>query len=348
MKAVINWNALDSYFNFQDEEEVAALALIHQSLAAEKKREREEAGEAEGVKSTSAHVPPKKHAPEAGRVEEIEQHNYRDNQLALFAYKGSINSVINKPPQIDVLGYCARYRNEMPWYMAMQSYIASAADSYDYPDVPVMSRAMLAEFLRAPKNPGERECINLDREPFEGEQRMRCEAHRLSCIAPGSAGGNATGFRLRELILGDTLTRVNEAIARKQDYSNILDTVPDMCFLCHLWTYLKNSTHQRDKKTDKVVIINRFMVIIDQPGEYDRNKMLMSEKVRAGLWGPVPLYNRNNYIVHHKEQRIEESANLLFRLTRAPLPLTDASKQKASNPSNPTNATPSASGVSRQ
>jgi hypothetical protein len=351
MKAVVQWNALDSYFNFEEEEEVAALAAIHKSLA-EKKRPRspqppEAAGaieEEEQKKHKTTNVPPKKQGPPALRVEEIEQHNYRDNQLALFALngsnngKGSVNAVINKPPQVDVLAYCAQYRSEMPWYLSMQSYIASAADAYDYPDVPVMSRAMLCDFLRAPKNKGERPCINLDREPCEGEQRMRCEAHRLG------------GFRLRELILGDTLTRVNEAIAKKQDYSGILDTVPDMCYLCHLWTYLKNSIYQRDKRSaggEKVVIINRFMVIVDQPGEYDRNKILMSEKVRAGLWGPVPLYNRNNYIVHHKEQRIEESANLLFRLTRAPLPLTDASKQKASNPSTPTNATPSSSGSLR-
>lgn len=345
MKPVSDWSALESYFSYQDDEEVAALATIHKSLA-EKKRKADDDDDEQVA--PVAQVPPKRQAPTALRVEEIEQHNYRDNQMALFAYRGgSVNNVINKPPQIDVLAYCARYRNEMPWYVAMQSYIASAADAYNYPDVPVMSRALLCDFLRAPSpaNKGERPCINLDREPFEGEQRMRCEAHRLTSI---SSGGNGA-FRLRELILGDTLTRVNEAIAKKQDFSHILDTVPDMCYLCHLWTYLKNATHQRDKKAEgKVVIINRFMVIIDEPGEYDRNKMLMSEKVKAGLWGPVPLYNRNNYIVHAKEQRIEESANLLFRLTRAPLPHTDASKQKASNPSTPINATPSkASGVLR-
>jgi hypothetical protein len=92
---------------------------------------------------------------------------------------------------------------------------------------------------------------------------------------------------------------------------------------------------------DKVVIINRFMVMIDQAGEYDRTKMLVSEKVNTGLWGPIPLFNECNYIVHSREQRIEESANLLFRLTRVSLPPIDVIPQKASTQYNRTNVTPS-------
>lgn len=336
--SLLDWDALDSFFPVKEEQTAASVAAIHAALKREHEEEQvvEESGGGGEKRHKTKSVVPTTKAPAELFVAEIEQHNHRNNAAALFALNGNskaygVNAIINKPPQVDVLAYCARYRNEMPWYVKMQDYIASAADAYDYPDVPVMSREMLCDFLRAPKNKGERPCINLDREPYEGEQRMRCEAHRLT-------GG---AFRLRELILGDTLTRVNEAIAKKQDYTHLLESVPDMCYLCHLWTYLKDSIHQRDKKGDKVVLINRFMVIIDQPGEYDRNKMLMSDKVRAGLWGPVPLYNQNNYIVHAKEQRIEESANLLFRPTRALLPPTDTIQSKASNPSSLTKGTPS-------
>jgi hypothetical protein len=329
--SLLDWTSLNSYFEEASQDEVAeSLSTIHRNL---KKRDR--------PAEKTVTVVPKKQAPETPRIEEIEQHNVRDDQLALFALnmsKGFSNYVINKPPQIDVLAYCARYKNEMPWYISMQHYIASSAEHYDYPDVPVLSRAMIQDFLRVPQNPGERPCINLDRDPFEGENRIRCAAHRLTS-KPENGG---KGFRLRELILGDTLTRVNEAVAKKQDYSQILDPVPDMCFLCHLWLCLKDSTYQRDKKTqasDKVVIINRFMVMIDIPGEYDRNKMLMSDKVNTGLWGPVPLFNKCNYIVHQREGRIEESANLLFRLTRVSSPLIDVSPAKTSIQSNRTNAT---------
>lgn len=334
--SLLDWQSLDSYFEDVEEEqqqEVAeALSSIHKNL---KKRDR-----------PSEHVVtvvPKRKASETPRIEEVEQHNVRDDQLALFALnmsKGFSNYVINKPPQIDVLAYCARYKNEMPWYISMQHYIASSAEAYDYPDVPVLSRVMIQDFLRVAENPGERPCINLDRDPFEGENRIRCAAHRLTS-KPENGG---KGFKLRELILGDTLTRVNEAVAKKQDFSQILDPVPDMCFLCHLWLCLKDSTYQRDRKlqeTDKIVIINRFMVMIDQPGEYDRNKMLMGDKVNTGLWGPVPLFNECNYIVHSREGRIEESANLLFRLTRVLSPQIEGSPRKPSIQSNLTNAIPS-------
>jgi len=332
--SALDWQSLDSYFeDEQDNQEVvAALSSIHQNL---KKRTRQ--GDSTTV------VEPRKKASETPRIEEVEQHNVRDDQLALFALnmsKSLSHYVINKPPQIDVLAYCARYKNEMPWYISMQHYIASSAEAYDYPDVPVLSRDMIQDFLRTAQNPGERPCINLDRDPFEGENRMRCAAHRLTS-KPENGG---KGFKLRELILGDTLTRVNEAVAKKKDFSQILDPVPDMCFLCHLWLCLKDSTYQRDKKTqdtDKVVIINRFMVMIDKPGEYDRNKMLMSDKVNTGLWGPVPLFNECNYIVHSRDGRIEESANLLFRLTRVLSPPIEDFPRKPSIQSNLTNATPS-------
>lgn len=347
----IEWTALDSYFDNEEDdprlEDVEALARIHNQIRRERE---EEAGGGEGGVEKKKHkpfiivppAPPKKNI----RIEEIEQHLQRDDQVALFTLNmfksggGSTNMIINKPPQVDVLAYCARYKEEMPWYMSMQHYVASSSEHYDYPDVPVFSREMIEDFLRAPQNPGERPCINLDQEPCVGDPRVQCVAHRLSS-KPENGG---KGFKLREMIFGDTLVRVNEAIAKKQDYSKFLDPVPDMCYLCHLWIALRDSTYQRDKKTsekDKVVIINRFMVQIDTLGEYARDKMLMSDKVNAGLWGPIPLFNETNYIVHSREKRIEESAKLLFRLTRVLLPPTDATPLKASLPSIQSTSIPS-------
>lgn len=336
----INWAVLDSYFDEdQEKNEVAStLSSIHvRERPVNPLEGEEEEGEHApvGKKHKTSQLMALERAPDNIRIQEIEQHNHRDNKSAIFALnmsKGSSNMIINKPPQINVLEYCARYRNELPWFMTMQTFLAGASGNYDYPDVPVISRAMIQEFLRSAQNPGERPCINLDHEPCKGDHRTQCVSHRLS-----SRQAQGRGFKLREMLFGDTLTRVNEAIAKKKDFSTILDPVPDMCYLCHLWVALRDSTYQRDKKSDKVVLINRFMVIIDQIGEYDRSKMLMSDKVNSGIWGPFPLFNESNYIVDLKNSRIEESANLLFRLTRALLPPIDVTQQKTSIRSNHTN-----------
>lgn len=336
MKPVLDWKALDSYFSYTGEEEenygadeILTLAKIHKSI----KREGDfppEGGEVTNAqvssnkkaKSSSSIVVPLTRAPNI-QIEEIEQHVHRDSQQAIYALSlGKSGGIINRPPQIDVLAYCNRYRDEMPWYLSTMTFIASAAEYFDHPDVPVLKRSYIMDFLRAPKTlEGERPCINLDCEPPVGDQRSQCVAHRLTS-KPENGG---KGFRLRELLFD----------------SSTQEPVPDMCYLCHLWLALKNSTYQRDKKVDKdkVVIINRFMVIIDQPGEYDRTKMLVSEKVNTGLWGPIPLFNEGNYIVHSREQRIEESANLLFRPTRVLLPQIDVTQQKASTQSNRINGT---------
>jgi len=336
----LDWTVLDSYFDDEDRDVGKTLSVIHVESNLVRERGDESHGGVEGEQAQKKHktlqLMALERAPVNVRIQEIEQHNQRDNKSAIFALnmsKGSSNMIINKPPQIDVLEYCARYRNEIPWFMTMQTFLAGASGNFDYPDVPVISRAMIQDFLRAPKHPGERPCIHLDHEPCKGDHRIQCVSHRLSS-KPENGG---KGFKLREMLFGDTFTRVNEAIAKKKDFSSILDPVPDMCYLCHLWIALRDSTYQRDKKADKVVLINRFMVMIDQIGEYDRTKMLMSDKVNSGIWGPFPLFNESNYIVDSKNSRIEESANLLFRLTRALLPPIDVTQQKTSIRSNLTN-----------
>ena len=316
---------LGSYLN-DLEDSVTILSNIHIKREAIDDENKEEGSSSAVKKHRTSIVTPITQAPNLS-IEDIERHTLRDDRKAIYALNlGKSGGLINRPPQIDVLAYCNRYKDALPWYLSTQAFIASAAEHFDYPDVPVLSRSAIEEFLRAPNtSQGERPCINLDCEPHKDDPRIQCVAHRISS-KPKNGG---KGFRLRELLLNSTA---------------LLDPVPDMCYLCHLWLALRNSTYQRDKKVDKekVVIINRFMVIIDQPGEYDRTKMLVSEKVNTGLWGPIPLFNEENYIVLSREQRIEESANLLFRLTRVSLPPIDAIPQKASTQYNRTNVTPSA------
>jgi hypothetical protein len=106
--------------------------------------------------------------------------------------------------------------------------------------------------------------------------------------------------------------------------------IPEMCYLCHLWYCLHDSIQQRDKVdertrknqiegyTEHITILNKFMVFVDQPGEYDRTKMLLSDKVDSGIWGNIPLYNDNNYecVKTNGVRGFEESDNLLFHQTQ--------------------------------
>jgi len=239
----------------------------------------------------------------------LEQHNNRDAQAELFEQslramgRAPNDVVIQTPPATEVLAYCARFRDEMPWFATMQAVVA-ASPTLQYPDVPVFCRAVLLEYLREahPRSEEERPCFNLDRDPMPHERRFRCVAHALS----ESRLGPGKGFRLREMLFGPTRS-----------------AVPEMCYLCHLWFAMRDSTAQRESLAarESVLIINRFMVMVDVVGEYDRTKMLACDKVNAGLWGPIPLYNENNYIVADNVRGsglrgFHESDNLLFRLTR--------------------------------
>lgn len=277
-------------------------------------------------------------------IEDLEQHHTRDNQLALFALnmerqsRSSTDFVINTPPAVDVLAYCAQYKDAAPWYAPMVNAVA-ASQQYSFPDIPVLRHSVLRTFLRVPTG-GERPCFNLDREPMAHERVVRCIAHRMSEERLGAG----KGFRLRELILTS-----NEAMGK----------IPEYCYLCHLWTYLQASIEQRDKATQRNAssssarsfkCINKFMVIVDTPGEYDLNKMLTCDKVSAGIWGPVPLFNENNYVVSTtpvSEGSLPcfiETENL-FWLTRVSLPLIESSSKRSSNRSGHTLAASASSNL---
>lgn len=286
-------------------------------------------------------------------IETLEQHNRRDDQLALFALnmkriaKPINDIIINQPPATAVMAYCAKYQSEFPWFAPMHNLVASN-ESYDYPDVPAISRALLVDFLREPnpRMPFERPCFNLDREPLKHEIRVRCVAHRMS----EERLGKGKGYRLRELTTLDTQTKVANAMMHGKDPSVHLGPIPELCYLCHLWTALRDCTNQRDKADERlrkdmtdepqnnVVIINKFMVFIDKPGEYDRTKMLAGDKVSLGIWGPVPLFNEDNYVCNIRNglRTFDETDNLLFRPTRVSLPLIESQSQSTSQRSNPT------------
>ena len=94
------------------------------------------------------------------------------------------------------------------------------------------------------------------------------------------------------------------------------------CYLCHLFftncLYLESINRKKNK--DREYQINYFMVLVDQPGEYRLDQMLMGEKDVRGLYGTFPTYNVNNYKKYDLNNGCKawlESDTMVFRLSRA-------------------------------
>ena len=257
---------------------------------------------------------------DAIKIVSIEEHNHRDNQLELFKAKmpinklattaavaNAVNPVITAPPinKEQVLAYAEFYRrrNEL-WFDHMNQRVANT--DYTYPDSPIFSRKYLTQFLREPK-PSERPCINPEHGELIGVQ-FRCIAHYLSEKQLGAG----KGYRLREMIIEEN------------------STIPEMCYLCHLYFCLMNSVFQRDKQNEQtkkttqesyrehITILNRFRVYVGTIGEYDGTKMLISDKIDSGIWGNIPLFNEENYVACKVGgfRAFKEDNNLLFQPTQ--------------------------------
>lgn len=302
------------------------------------KRERPETEEvaAQSVTPRQVDVPRPTHAPDIV-VETLEQHMVRDNQLDLFAQavaashgRAANEMVIKAPPKEDVLRIGKEVTSE--WYYGIATLVANTPGQ-KYPDVPCFTRQVLTTFMREadPNIKWERPCFNLDREPRQGEQRVRCIAHRITAK-------DQEPYRLREMLFNDEEAKI-AASPKGTDPLIFLPSIPEMCVLCHIWfgniDYIRQKDKARERNThdhttppaDLVTICNRFMVKIDQPGEYDSRKIITCDRNALGIWGPFPVFNENNYIpcrVGVRLRGIKETDNLLFRLPRAASTLTSS------------------------
>lgn len=292
------------------------------------------------------------------RVLTLEEHNARNKVTDLFAMQierqprtATTEMIINTPPPVQTLQYCAQLQtSQVPWYDAMKQIIANKTD-ITFPKTPIMRRSVLMTFLRQadPKQVYERPCFNLDRNPYQHEHglRMRCVAHRLSA----EQLGDARAFRCRELLFANQQVRINAALESggRDDPRRHLNNIPELCYMCHVWLTTEAALAQRNKPTppsanDMLVIFNRFMVMIDQIGEYRLSATLCSEDVSLGIWGPFPRWNERHYRAARLScglYAFEESEEMLFRLAREPssLSATVAAKATDSQRSDPTAVT---------
>ena len=263
------------------------------------------------------------------KIVSIEEHNHRDDKLELFKAKMPMNKtsgggLITAPPinKEQVLAYAELHRRKKElWFQHMNQRVANT--EYTYPDNPEFSRKYLIQFLKAPKN-NERPCINPEFGTIYGF-KFRCIGHYLS----EKQLGVGKGYRLREMII-------------EKD-----SIIPEMCYLCHLWYCLMQSIYQRDKQNeqtkrnlqdqyrDHIIILNRFKVEVDKPGEYDGNKMLLSDQIDSGIWGNFPLFNEENYVACKIDGcwGFKESDDLLFHPTQVASDRVVSIKQKDSTQS---------------
>lgn len=353
------------------EEHEARQVTKHNKAAAVKKKKKEDLArptldESASVPLTGAKevnvdmVPMPVHMPANGsHIEKIEQHMMRDNELELFAKRvdrphGPSTEMITKtPPLVKTLQYCSQFPDLTPW---VNQYNATLANSttLSFQRMPTLSRAVLQTFLRVPdpRNTWERPCFNLDREPRVGEGLMRCAAHRLSeeRLGPGK------GYRLREILYPEQIVAINHTLATKGDPSVHLYPIPEMCYHCHIFLatekVLEQKNKQREqndltvdptqKKTEMVAIVNRFIVTVGSEGEYDLRRMLVSDDLAMGVFGPFPMWSTRHYecvvMSDTKLAGFAENDVLVFRLSREPSELIESAFTSGSMRSTPTRA----------
>lgn len=182
------------------------------------------------------------------------------------------------PPMRDILAYIASLPERPLWYRASQEAIINS-QTLCFPDIPVLTRSYILDFLRTPHGSGERTCGN-----------SICESERLG------------GFRLRVLELpGEPLG----------DWCYL-------CHLFYTNRLYFESLNRQDDKSS-VYQIHSFMVAVDVPGEYRLDMTLTGEKDVKGVFGPFPLYNCNNYaptVYPNGCKGWAESNVMVFRLSQ--------------------------------
>jgi len=269
------------------------------------------------------------------RVETLEQHKPRNHLTDLFATTierplrtATTEMIVSTPPAVAALKYCALLpSSEAAWYDLTTAAVAKRPNM-SFPKSPLMRRSVLMTFLREPDPhmPHERPCFNLDRNPFNHERglRMRCVAHRMSA----EQLGEVHAFRCRELLFNGQMVKINAAVATNgaEDPAHHLNDIPELCYMCHVWLTTEAALAQRNKagvqsSEEMLIIFNRFMVSVDQVGEYSRHATLASADVAMGIWGPFPRWSERNYRAVRLScglRGFEESEEMLFRPAREP------------------------------
>lgn len=187
------------------------------------------------------------------------------------------------PPMQEVLSYIAQLPERPLWFKSCQEGIVNSG-TMTFPDVPVLTRDYIRDFMRTSKSPSEVVCSN-----------PKCESERLG------------GFRIRALIVP----------GQELNYWCYL------CHLFYTNRLYFESLNRKTDPRKNFVQIHHFMVRVDQPGEYRLEMTLSGEKDVRGLFGPFPLYNCHHYTPKEMGPGCRgwaESDIMVFRLSQTAPP----------------------------
>jgi len=250
----------------------------------------------------------------AAEISTLEDYQLRDDRdMMYFKHLHEDESVPDNvvsqiPHYQDILKYAHTLNDAPSWYSQLAQMVVNSAGA-SFPQLEVINRKYISQFLRAPTENDvfERPCGN------ENCESLRLSSRLLEVYPHMRTQGLQRGFRCRELLLPDLYMKVLTAKKQpknRQLVQQVLPMMPQPCYLCHLhltnrayWLRL-NKNHHREHLPegsipahlqDATVIIHRFVVPINVPGEYNLADMLMGDSEPMGIIGPFPRYNVNNY-----------------------------------------------------
>ena len=191
----------------------------------------------------------------------------------------SVNPNNLLPPQTDVLRYIKNLDDaeQPPWIKTEHNRMLSS--NTKYPVHPILSRPYIENFLRQACDK-ERNC-----------NKLKCKSLKYY------------GFKCRELLMPDEIK---------------FSVIPGWCYICHLHKTTKYYLQELNMDNEKIPYsIHCFIVHTDKIGEYKLNKTIQGTAHTRGIFGPVPWFNRNNYVaINDGIKRLNENDSLLFRLTQ--------------------------------
>ena len=253
-------------------------------------------------------------------IMDIESYNLKDDRDQLYFTHLSSDpcipetSISSMPRYTEILRYVETLDGAPSFYDQVTQMVVNT-DGASFPQLEVINRTYIQQFLRAPNK------LDKSERPCGSPQ---CESLRLSSLLlekfPKMRGfGLQKGFKCRELILPDTYVKVLRD--KDQNPKKHLTMMPNPCFLCHLhytnraYWLRKSKRSETSTKDAATMIIHRFVVPVNIPGEYKIENMLIGDDEPMGIIGPFPHYNVNNYIPYLNSDGIcawKEDDNLVF------------------------------------
>lgn len=170
------------------------------------------------------------------------------------------------PPVVDAFKYISKLTSDMqpPWFVTSQKTLLE--NHKNAPELVSLTRAYIRPFL---------------------VEHNKLDPSSVPCASPpGQCESELHGkFRCRALLFPNQI-----ALSDRIGY----------CYLCHLFKtnslYIESRDRSSELEDKDMFCIHSFIVHVNVVGEYRLEHMIPGTITgRNGLFGPFPVYNRNNY-----------------------------------------------------